>query len=74
MKAKVFVKVNEYEQLSAHLENIVGRLKNAKKLLDDIADLKSQEDVLLQEWSDELSEVEEKVEQIDNTLIEHENE
>ncbi|MBI4919425.1 hypothetical protein HY837_05815 [archaeon] len=74
MKARVFVKINEYEQLSAHLEKIVDQLKKSKTLLEEINSLKIEEDHILQEWADELKQVEERISQIDETLIEHENE
>ncbi|MBI5065833.1 hypothetical protein HZA97_06355 [Candidatus Woesearchaeota archaeon] len=74
MKAKVFVKINEYEELSTHLENIVGQLRKAKNLLEEIETVKNQEDHILKEWSDELRLVEEGVQKIDETLTELENE
>ncbi len=74
MKAKVFVKINEYEELSNHLENIVSQLRKAKNLLEEIESVKNQEDHILKEWSDELRLVEEGVEKIDETLSELENE
>lgn len=74
MKARVFVKINEYEELSTHLENIVSQLRKAKNLLEEIESVKNQEDHILKDWSDELRLVEEGVQKIDETLSELENE
>ena len=67
----IFVKLDEYEDI-VNIMNIVQRqISQAKNLLNKVADLKSQEDIELEKWYADISEVENKIKWIDSTLFEH---
>ena len=67
----IFVKLDEYEDI-VNIMNIVQRhISQAKNLLNKVAELKSQEDIELEKWYADISEVENKIKWIDSALFEH---
>lgn len=68
-KMPVFVKLDEYKELVKVLEETKERLANAKELLSKIETLKRQEDSELESWNTELSEAEERIEDVDKILL-----
>ena len=69
-KAPVFVKIDEYKDVMDVMSLMREKLRQAKFLLDKIAELKAQEDSELSTWAKELEEVENRVASIDKTLLE----
>ena len=71
--APVFVKIEDYKDILNTLEYIKGRIEEAKKVLADINELKSNEDSQLEMWNDVLEEIEQKIESIDEDIFEQSN-
>jgi len=69
-KAPVFVKIDEYKDIMDMMSLVREKLRQAKFLLDKIAELKAQEDSELATWAKELEDVESRVSAIDKTLSE----
>ena len=69
-KAPVFVKVDEYKDIMDIMSLMREKLRQAKFLLDKIAELKAQEDAELATWAKELEDVDSRVATIDKTLFE----
>ena len=69
-KAPVFVKIDEYKDIMDIMTLMREKLRQAKFLLDKIAELKAQEDSELATWAKELEDVESRVSSIDKTLME----
>jgi len=69
-KAPVFVKIDEYKDITDIVTLMREKIRQAKMLLDKIAELKGQEDGELATWSKELDGVEASVQSIDKTLFE----
>ena len=69
-RAPVYVKVDEYKDIMDIMALMRDKLRQAKFLLDKIAELKAQEDAELSTWSKELEDVEVRVAAIDKTLFE----
>lgn len=69
-KAPVFVKIDEYKDIMDIMTLMREKLRQAKFLLDKIAELKAQEDSELATWAKELEDVETRVSTIDKTLFE----
>ncbi len=69
----VFVKIDEYKDVLDILDLIKNKIKEAKAAISDINDLKNQEDAALLEWSNEITDIEKKIDFIDQTLLEPEN-
>ena len=69
-KAPVFVKIDEYKDIMDIMSLMREKLRQAKFLLDKIAELKAQEDSELATWAKELEDVEARVSTIDKTLME----
>ncbi len=69
-KAPVFVKIDEYKDIMDIMTLMREKLRQAKFLLDKIAELKAQEDSELATWAKELEDVENRVSTIDKTLFE----
>ena len=70
VEAQVFVKIDEYKDILHTVGLIKDKLNEAKNTLGKIKELKHQEDSELEEWDGKLSEVESKIEGIDQILFE----
>ncbi len=70
MDRAIFVKVDKYDEVVSAVEVIRKKLNEAKTTLDKINELKSREDAELDRWSSELSNVESKIDAIENMLSE----
>lgn len=69
-KAPVFVKIDEYKDIMDIMALMREKLRQAKFLLDKVAELKAQEDQELATWAKELDDVEARVSSIDKSLFE----
>lgn len=69
-KAPVFVKIDEYKDIMDIMTLMREKLRQAKFLLDKIAELKAQEDQELATWAKELEDVETRVSSVDKALFE----
>ncbi len=72
MEAKIFVKINKYRNVLDGVGNIKNKLDEAKNILNEITELKRKEDEEISSWNAKIAEVVEKVEKIDNELVEPE--
>lgn len=68
-KMPVFVKLDEYKEVVRILEETKEKLANARELLSKIEELKKQEDSELEAWSAEISDAEERIEDVDKILL-----
>lgn len=64
----VFVKIEEYENVTALLLTVRRRLEDAKSTLARINQLKDEEDAQVQTWQTALSEIEARMDAIDQVL------
>jgi len=69
----VFVKINDYRDVLDLIEVVRKKIDDSKSTLLKIHDLKNDEDQLVEQWQNALSEIEKKVEFIDQTLNEPEH-
>ena len=69
-KAPVFVKIDEYKDIMDIMTLLREKLRQAKFLLDKVAELKAQEDQELATWAKELEDVEARVSSVDKSLFE----
>ncbi len=72
-QAPLFVKVDEYKDVLDIVDLVKNKLGEAKSKISEITELKNQEDSELEIWSNELSDIERKIDFIDQTLLEPEN-
>jgi hypothetical protein len=66
----VYVKLDEFNDVIDLVKLMKERLKEARFLLGKISGLKKQEDAEIENWSNEIDSVEEKVDVIDRTMAE----
>jgi hypothetical protein len=66
---KVFVKVEEFKDITDIMTLAHQRLQQARQTLAKIADLKAQEDAEFLAWQEELGEIERRIETIDRHLL-----
>jgi len=64
----VFVKIDDYEKVLSKINNLNQNLKAAKQLLDDIKNIKKDEESEVEVWSKELQVMLDKVEYITKTM------
>ena len=69
----VFVKIDEYKDVLDIIDLIKNKINEAKHLIDQVNEIKSQEDTEIEIWYNEILDVERKVEYMDKTLLEPEN-
>jgi len=69
MKTPVFIKIDEYKDILDILELSRAKIKEARKLLEKINELKNAEDTELDDWHNSISEIENRIEFIDKTLF-----
>ena len=72
-EAPVFVKMEDYKDILDILGLIKDRLDEAKRTLDDINELKNNEDSEIKMWNSTSDEIGRKIEDIDKTLFEPES-
>lgn len=66
----VYVKIDDYKEVIDIMELIKNKIDEAKTILNNIYEIKNQEDAELDEWNNEIDEVERKIEFIDKSLFE----
>ena len=71
-KAPVFVKIEDYKDITEIMTLVKEKLDQARFLLNKINELKRQEDTELGNWTRELDEVTKRVYEIDRMLLEPE--
>ncbi len=70
VEAQVFVKIDNYKDVLHTVGLIKEKLNEAKGVLNKIRELKMEEDSELEGWGDRLSEIESRIEGVDNILFE----
>lgn len=65
----VFVKVDEYKEVLDIIEVIKTKISSAEKVLAEVKRLKDEEDRELAAWSNNLSEITSKIDDIDTTVF-----
>ena len=68
----VFVKLDEYREITDVMNLAREELQKAKAVLNRIHDLKAQEDAELEAWQNSLSDIESKIDEADKKLMEPE--
>lgn len=71
-KAPVFVKIEDYKDITEIMALVKEKLDQARFLLSKIDELKKQEDAEISNWTRELDEVTKRVYEIDRMLLEPE--
>ena len=66
----VFVKLDEYKDLTDIVNLARDKIQQAKSVLNRINQLKDQEDTEFEAWKNELADMEEKLNDIDKRLME----
>jgi septal ring factor EnvC (AmiA/AmiB activator) len=69
----VFVKIDDYDDVTELVATIRKKLSDAKETLAKINDLKNEEDHQLETWQNTLDEVEKKIEFINHSLSKPQN-
>ncbi|MBU0980409.1 MAG: hypothetical protein KJ709_06375 [Nanoarchaeota archaeon] len=70
--APIFVKIDEYKEIIEIINSIKGKLDEGRATIKKIEELKSHEEAELDQWRNELDEVQRKMSFIDKTLFEPE--
>lgn len=71
-KMPVFVKIEEYDSIISIMLTLKNKIESAKTTLNKINQLKQEEDSQLQSWQTALSEIENRLNSIDQFLHEPE--
>ncbi len=67
--APVFIKIDDYKDVVDILNILKAKISEGKSFLDEISALKNEEDVELEQWTQELIDVERKMETLEKSLI-----
>lgn len=68
-KMQVFIKIEDFKDITEILTLAHQRLQQAKTILGRIAELKAQEDAEFEAWTAELGEIERRMQGVDRTLL-----
>ena len=68
----VFVKLDEYKDLTEIVNLAREKIQQAKGVLNRIQDLKAKEDAEIEAWENELTDMESRLSEIDKRLMEPE--
>ena len=68
-KMQVFIKIEDFKDITEIMTLAHQRLQQAKNVLNRIAELKAQEDAEFEAWTNELSEIESRMQIVDSTLL-----
>jgi len=66
----IFVQIDKYKEAIDTLEMIKEKLKTSQAILNELNELKKQEDAEFAEWQSNIEEVKEKLSIVDNNLFE----
>lgn len=72
MGAPVFVKVDEYKEILDVLDMIKGKVREMKSVLDSINSLQKGEHDELEMWNSAISDIENKIDNIEKLMFEPE--
>lgn len=65
----LFVKVDDYNQVARVLDDIKGKMEEAKKAMNTLIELKAKEDAELQSWQEGLQQINERIHFIEETVF-----
>ncbi len=71
-KSPVFIKIEEYRQVLDVLDELKKQVVDVRETLQEIDDIRSEEEVDLNQWRNQLDEVEKKILFVDQALFEPE--
>lgn len=66
----IFVQIDKYKEAIDTLEMIKEKLKTSQSILNELNELKKQEDAEFAEWQSNIEEIKEKLSVVDNNLFE----
>jgi hypothetical protein len=66
----IFVQIDKYKEAIDTLEMIKEKLKTSQTILNELNELKKQEDAEFAEWQSNIEEIKEKLSVVDNNLFE----
>jgi len=66
----VYVRIDEYKDVLDVVRMLKGKLGEAKETLNQIQQLRNEEDAELESWKAGLADVEQKVDYLDSSLLE----
>ncbi|MFT4303408.1 MAG: hypothetical protein ACMXYG_02505 [Candidatus Woesearchaeota archaeon] len=70
MEKKVYVKVEDYKDIVDIMTLIKKKVSDARNVLGSINNLKNEEDAELEQWNNNLDEIDRKIDYLDRTLFE----
>ncbi len=69
MESPVFVKIEQYKELTRILDEVNKKIAESEKMLHQLEELKAEEDAQLQSWSSSLEGVKSKTEELKKALF-----
>lgn len=69
-KTSVFVRIHEYRQVLDIVDNLKKQLVEVRSTLQEINDLRAEEEEDLKKWQEKIGEIEKRVLVVDQTLFE----
>ncbi len=65
----IYVKIDEFKDIAEVVEMIKEKVAETKSVMARLAEIKNQEDTELEQWKNQLDEVESRISFIDKTLF-----
>lgn len=67
-KNKIFVKLNDYNDIKEILDLMHGKIDEAKDVLEQIKLIRAKEEDSISKWSSDLNEIEDRIKNINKSL------
>ncbi len=66
----LFIKIDKYKEAVTNIDNIKSRITEAENIIEDLENMKNEEEKKLQEWKEEIENIKSKLLEIDKELFE----
>ena len=66
----LFIKIDKYDDAVSTLNSVKSRLEEALSIVDELKEIRKNEDSQIEKWSEHLRQIKDKLMDVDNTLFE----
>ena len=69
MRTTVFVRINRYKEVETIINQIKGKIQEARDIISKISQFKAEEENELNVWSDDIQKIEQQIEFVEKAMV-----
>ena len=69
MRTTVFVRINRYKEVETIINQIKGKMQEARDIISKISQFKAEEENELNVWSDDIQKIEQQIEFVEKAMV-----